>query len=154
MGPGQVLSSFVSFLVQGSSSNWYGLSCPGHCSGSTGWTVAIGVCGFFLATLFTFRHILFTVPASACMNSSLEPAKATAPKAPADLRLRGYALHGSGAGRSITDLQEALERLRIAVDRQSARPDGDWEVVASSEPSVALPLRLGVQPPAIPQPDH
>ena len=42
-GPGQVLSSLVSFLVQGSSSNWYGLSCPGHCSGSTGWAVAIGV---------------------------------------------------------------------------------------------------------------
>ena len=90
MSPGQVFQSLVSLAVQGSTTNWFGLGCPGHCAGSLSWTLSSGAIGFLsgaLCTLFLFRF-----------SSPPDPVPAaTVPRPPAHLRLRGYSVHGSGA---------------------------------------------------------
>ena len=37
--PGQAPQALISVVVQGSGSNWFGLGCPGHCTGSLSWSV-------------------------------------------------------------------------------------------------------------------
>ena len=129
MPPGQLLHSALSLLVQGSSSGWFGLACPGHCQGSFAWTFASCLVGFLLGVLTTiiaFRHLLLSVPASAWILA-LSP-----------LRLE----------QSIVDLQRALERLRIAVGQQSDSSHAEWEVVSSSGEPPSSSVGVSSSPPS------
>ena len=55
----------LGLLVQGSSSGWWGLGCPAHCSFSFPLAASLILSGFALGTLCTllfFKDILFVQP--------------------------------------------------------------------------------------------
>ena len=93
-------SRALGLLVQGSSSNWWGLGCPAHCSGSLlilGLTFGFGASFGFLGALFLFRAALLA-PAAQTVFTSEPAAEVVQPSRPASLRLRGY-LHEQAVAR-------------------------------------------------------
>ncbi|CAE7829752.1 unnamed protein product [Symbiodinium sp. CCMP2592] len=72
---GEVASSVFSFLLQGSSSGWFGLACPGHCVGSLSFSVSLafgGFCAGALTTLFLLRLLpTYVSGLTLCMGDDL-----------------------------------------------------------------------------------
>ena len=87
-----IVAEVIRLLWIGSSSGWFGLGCPAHCSASGPLLISVFVSGFgvgalsLLAFLWTFRHTLF--------YQTSEPPPV--PKRPPSLRLAGY-LHERSA---------------------------------------------------------
>ena len=86
----------LGFIHSGVSSNWWGLWCPAHCSGSTAllaFSFASGTIFGILLALYFFRASLF-LPSPAAAFPRPETSRAEAPsQASTPLRLRKY-LHG------------------------------------------------------------
>ena len=78
---GSVVAQVLSLIVSGSSSNWWGLGCPSHCSASFGTYFIVWGSGFSvgaLAAVFYLRVLIISSPASA--SSPVPPRDSPAPR--------------------------------------------------------------------------
>ena len=81
-------STLANFIITGSSSNWWGLGCPSHCSGSLSVLALAFLSGSLsgvIFTLFLFRATLLTPSARQAVESP-----EVVPARPRSLRLRPY----------------------------------------------------------------
>lgn len=86
------LARVLGLFVQGSASNWWGLGCPAHCSGSLtvlGLAFGFGAPFGFLCAVIFFSTALFAPVAQAAFTPDPSPLSSSLTR-PAALRLRGY----------------------------------------------------------------
>ena len=125
MGFWEVFPQVLSFLQWGSGHAWFGLACPAHCSGSLLLSLAFLACGFScgaLAVVFYLRAHIFGFPLEQA------PSRASPPTSDPTGQ-HGLTTFVCGLTRcmdseadlssAITEVQLALERLRIASIRAS-----------------------------------
>ena len=86
------LPQVLGFVVQGSTSGWWGLACPAHCQGGLvlpALAFLAGLSSGVVLCLYFLRDTLF--PSATTSPPPVPPAQVSVPRAsPASLRLRGY----------------------------------------------------------------
>ena len=86
----QVLSEFLRFVAVGSSSNWYGLWCPAHCTVSLPLLCSIFLAGFGLGALSCLAWIFHNFRSAFHWTSSHPPASTPSNSHFAGSRLSAY----------------------------------------------------------------
>ena len=89
---GSAVAQVLGLVLSGSSSNWWGLACPAHCSSSVGILLVVWVSGFSVGALvatFYLRVLLFAGPASAVHPHPVQPVYRGTPPSTAS-RLAAY----------------------------------------------------------------
>ena len=87
------VAQILGLLLQGSSTNWFGLGCPAHCSGSLlvlGLSFLAGACLGVLLALWFFRAYLFLPAVQPVFAPDPTPDSTSPVPRPRSLRLRGY----------------------------------------------------------------
>ncbi|CAE7795115.1 unnamed protein product [Symbiodinium sp. CCMP2592] len=123
MNVAQVLGSFsqgLSFVLQGSSTNWWGLACPAHCAGSVTLLILAlitGTCAGFVLALWIFRSALFA--------PSIHPL---------------FDLPGTSDPDAVDSLRLAIEELEEGSDNWEVVDDGPASSSSFPGPRVGDPL--------------